>query len=180
MSAQKLDWLAYAVTGKEFIAMDDLTRFGIDHWRGVRVEFERRGKARTADPYEYPALHNYIWIRPTPSQVAKLSEVRFLGSTFHMMGRAAIRGFDLFRGEVEERHAEAMRIVGNRSAIAEYKRGDPIQVRDGVLAGFMATFHRMVKRQHDLFPVIEAEMELFGRSSVIHLDPLDVRRASSG
>ena len=49
---EQLNWLGFAVTGKEFVAMDDLRRFGIDHWRGVRIEFERRGKQRTAEPHE--------------------------------------------------------------------------------------------------------------------------------
>lgn len=206
MTEERRDWLGYAITGKEFVAMEDLTRFGIDHWRGVRIEFERRGKQRTAEPHEYPALRNYIWIRPTLRQIRFLSDVRFLGRTFHMMLPSTVDRFRVFCGEVEAREAEARKIIAAqeeakrvaqekartaesrkaalaakkaliKAAIAEYKYGDQIIIRDGVLAGELATFKRLVQGAHDLIPYIEAEIELMGRSTLLKVDPLAVRRA---
>lgn len=209
MVSRKLDWLAYAVTGKEFIAMDDMKRLDIDHWRGTRVEFERRGKARTADPYDYPALHNYIWIRPTPAQVSRLRDVRFLGKTFHMMGIAAVREFSAFRDKVDAKEAEAREIVAHqeeelriaqqmaamaegrkeqliakramiKASMQEYRDGQMIEIRDGILAGEMAKFKRLIIGAEDVHPFIEAEMEMMGRVTTVRVDPLAVRRAVGG
>lgn len=178
--AGRLDLLAYAMTGKEFIAMDDLARFGIDHWRGTRIEFERRGKQRTAEPHEYPALHNYIWLRPEPVQMQYLSSVRFLGKTFHFISRAGVQQLGRFRDRVEEKYEEAKRIEGNRKAIADYaafRPGDLLEIREGPLAGEIAQFAKLVQSANDLFPTIRASMELMGRVVPVTLDPLAVRRA---
>ena len=204
----QLNLLAYAITGKEFVAMDDLTRFGIDHWRGVRIEFERRGKQRTAEPHEYPAIHNYIWLRPTHQQMQHLSSVRFLGSTFHFLGKHAIADLMRFQSEIAEKEAEARAIIAEqekalalaqdkakaaetkraemaaqraiiKAKLAEYAAGDPIQIREGVLAGEMATFKRLVQGANDVFPFVEAEIQMFGRATTIRVDPLDVRRAAN-
>ena len=206
---EQLNWLGFAVTGKEFVAMDDLRRFGIDHWRGVRIEFERRGKQRTAEPHEYPAIHNYIWIRPTKSQVQHLSSVRFLGSTFHILNAHGVRQFRRFGDEVEAEEAkaraiiaqqeEAKRIADNmalkaetrkqqlaakRASIAaamnEYKAGEMIEIRDGVFAGELARFRKLCLGAADVHPFIEAEIEMMGRIATVQIDPLTVRRAVNG
>lgn len=178
----KSDLLGYAITGKEFVAMDDLDRFGIEHWRGTRIEFERRGKQRTAEAHEYPALHNYIWLRPTSRQMQFLSQVRFLGGTFHWLSRASVRQLQDLRQRIDDRYETAKRIDGNRKAIADYaafRPGDLLEVRDGPLAGEMARFAALIQRSHDLFPTIKAEMEIMGRCVTMVLDPLAVRRAKT-
>lgn len=187
--------------------MDELDRVGVDHWRGTRVEFERRGKARTAEAYEYPALHNYIWLCPTPRQVHLLSGVQHLGRTFHFMGPHAVAEFGRFRQRVDDREAEARKLIAaqkeemriaqdmakaaaNRkeeliakralikASMREYQAGEMIQIRDGVLAGEMAKFRRLVLGAEDVHPFIEAEMSVMGRVATIKVDPLAVRRAS--
>ena len=186
--------------------MDDLARFGIDHWRGVKIEFERRGKQRTAEPHEYPAIHNYIWLRPTHEQVQHLSNVRFLGSTFHFLGKHAVADLGRFQGEIEAKEQEARAIIAEQqraleiakdkartaeskraemaaqraminASLAEYNVGDRIIIRDGVLAGEMATFKRLVQGAMDVFPFVEAEMEILGRITPVKIDPIAVRRA---
>lgn len=208
MTDRKMNLLAYAITGKEFVAMDDLTRYGIDHWRGVRIEFERRGKQRTAEPHEYPAIHNYIWLRPEPEQMRHLSGVRFLGSTFHFLGKHAIADLKRFQNEVEAKEQDARAIIAEqqraleiakdkardaeskraamdaqramiKASLAEYNAGDKIIIRDGVLAGEMATFKRLVQGAKDVFPFVEAEMEMLGRITTVKIDPLAVRRAAT-
>ncbi len=213
----KANWLGYAITGKEIIAMDDLSRLGIDHWRGIRIEFERRGKVRTAEPFEYSALPNYIWIRPEPYQVSLLSEVRFLGHTFRPLLPQVVEQFAAYRCQVEAKEAEARALIAEReeilaqaraekqaivaqvmkraeamkvkeasaakrmteyrTAIVAYQDGARIEIREGPLAGELATFRRMVQGAADLFPSIEAEMEMMGRVVPVLLDPLAVRKA---
>ena len=186
--------------------MSDLARFGIDHWRGVRIEFERRGKQRTAEPHEYPALHNYIWVNPTLEQVPMLSKVRYLGSTFHMLGPQIIKQCRAFHSEVAQKETEARvlmaererileeakaradtkeqceaalskRMAAYRTSIASYTDGAQIEIRDGALAGEIATFRRLVQNAHDLFPRLQADIMMMGQLLPVELDPLDVRRA---
>lgn len=78
------------------------------------------GKQRTAEPHEYPALHNYIWLRPTNAQMPYLAKARFLGGTFHWLSNAAIRQLAAFRERIDAKLQEAKRIEGNRKAIADY------------------------------------------------------------
>lgn len=182
MTDRKMNLLAYAITGKEFVAMDDLTRYGIDHWRGVRIEFERRGKQRTAEPHEYPAIHNYIWLRPEPAQMQHLSNVRFLGSTFHFISRAGVQQLERFADKVNAEYQKDQRAIGNRKAIADraaFKAGDKLEIVDGPLAGEIARFAKLVQGAQDLFPTIKAEMELMGRVVPVTLDPLAVRKAAN-
>lgn len=177
MMAEPLDWLAYARTGKEFAVMDDLADLGIAHWRGERIEFERRGKNRTAEPYRYPALPNYIWIRPLPQQVHSLASIEFMARTFHFLSAHSAREMERFRRMAEARKLEAERIIGNRDAIAEYQAGQKLEISDGPFAGELATFCRIVHRSGELFPKIKAEMSLMGALVPIELDPLSVRKA---
>lgn len=213
----KLDWIGWAITGKELVAMDDLERLGICYWRGLRIEFERRGKQRTAEPHEYAALHNYLWLQPTMEQVSLLSKVRFLGSTFMPLGPAARREFERFRNEVEAREQRARDLIEERkrlekeakelaearkalaearaseakaaaaelakaraklrTALAAYRKDQKLEIASGPFAGMLATFGRMVQAAHDLFPQIEAEIEIFGRPTSVRIDPLSVRAA---
>lgn len=208
MTEARLEWLGYATTGKEFVAGEDLARFGIDHWIGTRIEFERRGKQRTAEPYEYPAIHNYVWLRPTHRQVAALSEVRFLGRTFHFLNAASVAALNRFRAEVEAREARQREIIRQqeqlraiaadkameaekrrdmlaarramlKAMMAEYRAGDTLEIRDGILAGEMARFRRLSLGAGDVHPFIEAEIEMLGRVAVVQIDPLSVRRQAT-
>ena len=175
----KTDWLGFAVSGKEFDAMDDLEAFGIAYWRGIRIEFERRGKNRTAEPFEYPYLRNYLRIRPTHAQVRLLSRVRYLGGTFMPLSKEAGKQFDALAERADAAVEQANRAAGNRKAIADYaafKPGDPLEIREGALASEMARFVKLIQRPHDLFPVILAEMDVMGRTTMVEFDPLAVRK----
>lgn len=173
-----LDLLGYATTGKEFEVMDQLAALGIQHWRGERIEFERKGKVRTAEPYTYPALPNYVWITATHGQLHRVVSIKHLFPTVQFMARGDVAGFEAFRRSAEARLAEANRIIGNRAAISAYRKGEKLEIRDGSLAGKLARFSRMIHSANEQFPQIEAEMELFGMVTKIKVDPLSVRRAA--
>lgn len=171
--------LGYARTGKELEVMDALTAAGIPYWRGITVDFVRKGKNRTAEPVERPSLPNYIWLQPSdPEQIAAMREVKFLARTVKFLCDGSARAFAAFAREADARRAEADRIVGNRAAICEYKHGDRIEIRDGALAGQFATFRRMVETAADLHPRVEADMLMMGGVVPVRLDPLSVRRAA--
>jgi hypothetical protein len=187
------DWLCYAPVGKEFAVMDQLAEIGIDHWRGTAVKFERRGKSRTPDAYDYPALPNYIWASPLQWQVHLMAKVKYMSRTFLFLSRADVDGQTLvynkgkadereeykpglreFARAVDERERLARRIAGNRDAIKLYNREEQIQIVDGPFAGRLARFRHMAQGANDLFPKVVADVELFGGMTRVRFDPLAV------
>lgn len=171
--------IAYAWTGKEFEVMDELTRLGIPHWRGERIEFKRLGRNRTAEPYTYPALPNYVWIQPTMEQRHRLHEVRHLSPTMLWLIPSAVQAMEAFRDAADARLAEANAIIARaearREAIVQYNAGDMLEIRDGVLRGMLGRFESLVRGQEH--PLIEATVSMMGREVVTRIDPLNVRAA---
>jgi hypothetical protein len=169
-----IDMLRYAVTGKEFTVMDDLHKLGITHWRGTTVVFKRRPTSRMPDAYDFPALPNYLWLTVQPEQIHLMRDIKFLTPTFLFMTRADVRAFGEYAAQVDEREREARRIAGNRDAIQIYKKGEAIQIKDGPFAGKLAHFRTMVQNAADLFPKVEADVEMFGGMTRVRFDPLAV------
>lgn len=170
-------WLGYARTGKEFEVMDKLEALGVEHWRGQRIAFERKGKNRTAEPYTYPALPNYVWFSVPNDRFHLVSAIPHLCSTFIALSPANCATLGRFREAADERLAEAQKAVGNRTAIAAYNQGDELEIRDGAFKGFIARFERMVRLAHEQWPLVEATVTIFGRETTAHFDPLSVARA---
>ena len=174
---EHIDILGYAHTGREFEVMDELTALGVDHWRGERIEFERRGKQRTPEGYPYPALPNYIWVRPTHAQLHLMVSIRHLAPTVRFLSRGGARDFGVFSRAIDAKADEARRIAGNRKAIAQYQIGERLEIREGVLAGEIASFTRLVEHSWMMHPMVEVEYEIMGRTTKMEVDPLSVRKA---
>tara|TARA_R110002012_G_scaffold229159_1_gene401680 strand:+ start:1098 stop:1628 length:531 start_codon:yes stop_codon:yes gene_type:complete len=173
---RELYLLGYAKGGKELEVMDQLDRFGISFWRGERIKFERRGKNRTAEPFTYPALPNYIFMQPDITQLEDIHKVKYLAKRIEYITPAERMDIRRFQKQVAEAMAEAQRIVGNREAMSEYNQGDTIEIKSGRLAGRFATFEVELKRYHDPYAKIRATVDMMGRATPVELDPLDVRR----
>jgi hypothetical protein len=186
-----MDIMAYATTGREFEVMGDLASIGVDYWHGKRIEFERRGKARIAEPFEYPALPNYIHITAPFHRVSDIMDIRHLSRTVKFMHDTDARGWHVFQRAADARYAEAKRIVMERdmlslanasrqdmiNLIAQYKAGDTLEISGGAFAGMLATFGRMVVKAGTAYPMVEARVNMFGGEVSAAVDPLDVRRA---
>lgn len=187
--------LGYARGGKEFEVMDALEACGIDVWRGEVIEFERRGKQRIPGAYSYPALPNYIFANLDYGQLHHVVSIRHMAPTVDFLTRGAWRGFAAFRAEAEARLSEAKAIIAESdrlarenmrandhrkhllSKLAQYKEGQGLEIRDGVLAGEIARFTKLVQHSWASHPMIEVEYELMGRPVRIEVDPLSVRSA---
>jgi len=183
--------MAYATTGREFEVMDDLASIGVECWQGKRIEFERRGKSRIAEPFEYPALPNYIHITAPFHRVSDIMDIRHLSRTVKFMHEADVMGWQVFKRAAEARLAEAQRIIAERARmdaakasrqdvinlISSYKFGDALEIQGGAFAGMLATFGRMVVKPGTAHPMVEAKVQLFGGEVAAALDPLDVRKA---
>jgi transcription antitermination factor NusG len=186
--------LGYARGGKEFEVMDALCDLGIDVWRGEVIEFERRGKQRLPGAYSYPALPNYIFASLAPGQLHHVVSIRNMAPTVDFISRGAWDGFTAFRQDAEARLAEAKAIIATSerlarenmrasehrrhllSQLAQYKTGQGLEIRDGVLAGEIARFTRLVQHSWAKHPMIEVECEFMGRPTRVEVDPLSVRK----
>ena len=186
-----IEIMAYATTGREFEVMADLAAIGVAHWDGRRIEFERRGKHRIAEPFEYPALPNYLRISAPRHMISDVMDIRHLSRTLKFLHSADVRSWQAFQTASDARLAQAQAIVAERermksanasrqgiiSLIAQYKTGDLLEISGGAFAGMLATFGRMVVKPGTSHPMVEARVQLFGRETAAAIDPLDVRKA---
>ena len=109
-----MEIMAYATSGREFEVMDELSDMGITYWHGKRIEFERRGKSRIAEPFEYPALPNYLHITAPFHLVSDIMYIRHLSRTIKFLHAADVRGWQVFERAADARLAEAQGIVDER------------------------------------------------------------------
>ncbi len=56
--------------------------------------------------------------------------------------------------------------------------GQALEVLEGPFKERMLRFQRMVQAAHDMHPVIEADIEVFGQVARVKVDPLDVKGAA--
>ena len=183
--------MAYATTGREFEVMADLAKLGVACWNGKRIVFERRGKSRIAEPYEYPALPNYLRISAPWHLISDIMDIRYLSRTIKFLNREDLKHWAAFQGAADAETAKAAAVIAEHgrmaaahasrqeiiNLIAQYKAGDALEISGGAFAGMLATFGRMAVKPGTTFPMVEAQVQIFGRETPIALDPLDVRRA---
>ena len=183
--------MAYATTGREFEVMCELSFLGVDYWPGRKIEFERRGKSRIAEPFEYAALPNYLRISAPWHLMSSIMDIRYLSRTIKFLGAGDLKEWGRFQAEADARYAHAKAIIAEHgrladahasrqeiiNLIAQYKAGDGLEISGGAFAGMLATFGRMVVKPGTAHPMVEAQVQIFGRDTPISLDPLDVRRA---
>jgi transcription antitermination factor NusG len=186
-----MEIMAYASGGREFEVMADLQALGVKYWHGKRVEFQRRGKSRVAEPFEYPALPNYLHVSAPFCILSSIMDIRHLSRTVKFMHEADVRGWQAFERAADARYAEAQAVnlerqrltLANASrqditnAIAQYKAGDALEMAGGAFEGMLATFGRMVQRPGADHPMVEVNLEIFGRETTTTVDPLVVRKA---
>ena len=160
----------------QFHVQRELAALGVDSWVGRKIDFMRRGKNRTPEAIESPALPNYIFMELTPEQFMLAKDVKYLASTFAMVPNGEIAGLDRFKSAVEASFSAAQRVDANsRASVSEYKRGASLSVVAGPFADMLVRFERLVKSPDVDWPRVEVTVE--GMGGKVQLDPLDVRRA---
>lgn len=168
-------YLLYARTRHEFEAVEELAALGIVAECGRVLTCQRKGKKRTPDWYETPALPNYMLAEMDADQFHASRSAKWLAPTRLAMCRADARLFRRFLAEVQRQYDEADRMrqrgVGVRT---EYRPGDSLQfVLGHQLADKLAMFRRLVERAHDTHPLLELDVDGWR----VLADPLDVKRA---
>jgi transcription antitermination factor NusG len=188
-----MDWLSYARTGREFEVFDDLAALSIQHWRGERIEFQRRGYKRRAEPFVYPVLPNYVWItlpderKLRDDQITAILRIEHLARTFHALLPQHVEAFQDFRRWADTRLTQA-HAATNAKLIAEYNAtgisrpdsradyapGDLLEIRSGPLRDQLVRFRSLVEGAERIS--IRADVVIFGRQTTVDVDPLNVKR----
>ena len=140
-----------------------------------RVDLIRQGKRRWPDPVISSYLPNYVfaWLDPADwHQVAKVKTVRDMIG----IGPAAERGVSSFLARIKGDYLGRMSQIEAGERVAQYDPGDLLTILTGSFVGQLAKFGRMVETANELFPQIEADMQIMGRSVRVKLDPLAVRK----
>jgi transcription antitermination factor NusG len=171
-------WAGYAKAGREFAVQADIEALGMSAWVARQINAKRVPTSRVAVAVIAPYLPNYVFIECSDDQWHRLREVKHLASTLAPIApRVAREYLDPFRAQIDAAFAERQEAISAGAAVAEYNPGDLLQIMAGPLAGHLATFRKLAETDHDLFPRIRADVELFGRTTTIDIDPINARRA---
>ena len=150
---------------------------GLTVWNLRKIEFIRQGKKRRPEAIESPYLPNYIFAEIPAHRFLDVVGIKYLAKTLTPLTRCDLKALRAFSEVTAKEYDAAQRIKGNQDLISEYKAGQAVRLLDGRFADRLLTFKGVVERSFDLYPKIQMETEMFGRSVLVEADPLDVRRA---
>lgn len=174
-----MSWVGYARAGHEFAVQADIENLGIAAWVAKQINAKRVPTSRVAVAVVAPYLPNYIFIECSDEQWHLLRDIKNLATSFAPISPRARRAYlDPFRARIDADFTARQDAIAAGEKVMEYADGDVLEIMAGPLMGQLATFRKLAETDHDLFPRIRADVELFGRVSLISLDPIQVRRAA--
>ncbi|MEP0147090.1 hypothetical protein [Pseudophaeobacter sp.] len=162
----------------EFAVERQLRALGLQAHAPRKIEFKRVGKKRYPDPVTSAYLPSYIFAEIPAAKFAAAIQCNGLRPTMMAIPQQEVRRHVLsFIDRVAAENMEAERIVASRdrAAMCQFKPGQALEVFEGPFKDRILHFQRMVQAAHDMHPMIEAEVEIFGRAVRVKADPLDVK-----
>jgi len=167
-------YLLYARSGQEIPVRDELRLIGADVWCGMVIEWMRRGKRRTPQAIEKPALPNYLWATMTPYQFYMAKDIKHLSPTMQVVPYSAERGLREFQKMTDKAYTEADAIRRKaETPPPEFDVGQALKVVGGPFADMVFNFRRIANPDDPLNRKVVVE----GPFSEIEIDPLDVVKA---
>lgn len=170
-------WVVATANGQELNVQEQLEAMNLQCSVPLRVDMIRQGKRRRPDVVERAYLTGYAfaWFA-----VEDWHTVRGAKHVRTMMGVSAQseRLVRAFIDRVEADYRARMEQIDAGLRVAEYNPGDLLQIMTGPFAGQLARFMRMLETAHDVFPLIEAEIDVFGRLAKVQVDPIAAKRAN--
>lgn len=170
-------WVISCTTGQEQTVQEQLEALGLTCSVPLVAEAKRRGKNRYAELVERPYLPGYAfaWFGAEDWHTIKQAKhVRTMMGVSAQSERLVLAFLDRVEADYMERSAQIL--AGQK--VAEYNPGDLLQIMTGPFAGQLARFTRMLETAHDVFPLIEAELDVFGQVAKVRVDPIAARRAT--
>ena len=172
-------WIGYAKAGHEFAVQADIQEIGASAWVARQINAKRVPTSRVAVAVVAPYLSNYVFIECTDSQWHQIRDIKHLSASLSPISpKAAARYLDPFKARIDSDFTARHDAIAAGEKVMEYSDGDVLEIIGGSLSGQLATFRALAETDHDLFPRIRADVELFGRVTSIDLDPINARRAA--
>jgi transcription antitermination factor NusG len=170
-------WAVAVRNGTEFAVQEQIEALGLEASVPRRLDLERAPTKRFWEQVESPYLPGYVfaWFDAEDwHTIRHITEVRTMMAVSPQAERLVRAFIDRVEADFAKRKAEAD--AGNK--ISKYNPGDLLTIMTGQFAGQLATFARILQTAHDVFPEIEAEMDMMGQAVKLRLDPISVRRAA--
>ena len=177
---------------READAVTALEAAGLRAWAPVGLRLVRRGKDRRASVIPEVLVPGVVFVWADLGGFYRAIATGHVATAMTALTRRDmadlqrwIGAVEDMREDVEARQREMDRPKGGRIAKRSRRReymspfgpGDLMRVTSGPLADSVARFVRMVGRL-DGQPEIVAELDAFGATATVRIDPLDVRAAS--
>lgn len=162
----------------EFAVERQLRAMGIEADAAMKITLKRQGKRRTADAIEEPLLAGYVFADIPPELYVSAMHCRGAwGQAMAVPKGAETAQVRKFLSAASEARTEAARAIANGKASVAYDQGDLLEILTGPFRDQLARFRGVVQRAHDAHPKLRLEMQVFGQSVPVEVDPLDVKKA---
>lgn len=178
---RQVSWyLLYAKAKHEFEAADAVREItGEAHCARKMVE-RFKGKSRTAVYDDAPMLPNFIFAKIPVERYLDVMAIRELASAAMPICETEMRLYVLpWLNRVSFEYACMERRRDSGRAAQAYTSGQLLSFSSTRFTERTATFRRMVMEAHDLYPMIEADMDMMGRIVRVKVDPLEVKAVAS-
>lgn len=165
----------YTPAKQELATEAEIMAKGIRAECAKQVNVIRQGYRRRPDVVVTSFLPNYTFSWLTPAdwhEVVKIKTVRDLLA----IGPGPEREVVQFLNRVNADYRRRMAQIEAGERVSEYQPGDLLTIMTGPFAGQLAKFTRMIETANDLFPQIEADMNIMGQSVKMKIDPLAARK----
>lgn len=162
----------------EFAVERQLRALGIEAHAPRKIEFKRVGKKRHAEPITSAYLPGYIFAEIPADMFTRAIQCRGISATLLPVTPQEVRRHvQPFLAKVDDENAEANHIIESRdrAAMCQFEPGQASEILAGPFMDRIVQFTRMIEAAHDLHPMIEASVQMFGQKSKVRIDPLDVK-----
>jgi transcription antitermination factor NusG len=171
-------WVIATANGQEFPVQNHLEAMGLRAEVPRKVEALRQGKRRRPDAITSAYLPGYVFAWFDADDWHAIRGAKHVRTMMGVSSQAE-RLVQAFIDRVEADYADRMARIRASEYLEEYNPGDLLTIMTGPFAGQIARFTRMLETAHDVFPVIEAEIDVFGQTARVKVDPIAARRATT-
>lgn len=182
--------------GKEFAVEADLVALGVTPWVARRLDSKYIKEKRQTVWYDVPYVPKLLFcvfpavywndVRAIKHVIGKpiaLSERDIRGTPgYDIKGRdgktrkiAPLNGLNDFQASVAAEYADKQRNRQNSEYECQYTPGQALEMLAGPFEGMPVAFDRAIKRAHNHYSKLRVSVEVFGRATMVEVDPDMVR-----
>lgn len=175
--------------GKEFAVSDELKALGLNPWVPTILASKYVKEKRSYSWYDKPYVGKLIFcvipaimwpdvaaLKHVIGKPLALSQRDIDGTPAHFntasrLDVPAVPGLRTFKAAVAAEYADRARQRANSEYECQYAPGDALKMLSGPWEGFTAEFSGVIKRAHEGYAKLRVEIDMFGRSTPVEVDP---------